>query len=225
MNIRCHHGRTFHADPERTALIVIDMQRDFLVAQGASGLAGVDTGLLAAIVPAVRDILDAARLAGLVVVHTREGHKADLSDLPATKREQYAASGIPIGEPGPLGRRFVRGEAGHAIVPELAPVAGEMVIDKPGFGAFFATDLEERLRAAGVTHLILAGVTTQCCVHSTLREAVDRGFACLTVADACATEDRELHEAVLKIIASEGHLFGWIADRTEVTTSLTAATR
>jgi nicotinamidase-related amidase len=225
MNIRCRHGRTFKADPERTALIVIDMQRDFLDAEGASGLAGVDTGRLAAIVPAVRGVLDAARAAGLVVIHTREGHRPDLSDLPRTKQEQYAASGIPIGEPGPLGRRFVRGEPGHDIVAALAPMADETVIDKPGFGAFFGTDLEERLRTAGVTHIILSGVTTQCCVHSTLREAVDRGFACLTVADACATEDPALHEAVLRIIASEGHLFGWIADSVDVTASLAAASR
>lgn len=221
--IPCRHGRTFRADPSTTALLVIDMQRDFLDPAGASGLAGVAVDRLAAIVPAVRRVLGAARAAGLMVVHTREGHRPDLSDLSATKREQYAASGIPVGEPGPLGRRFVRGEAGHAIVAELAPAPGEEVIDKPGFGAFFATDLEARLRARGITHLVLTGVTTQCCVHSTLREAVDRGFACLTVADACATEDPALHEAVLAIIASEGHLFGWIAEAADVTASLAAS--
>jgi len=223
LSIPCRHGRTFSADPAATALLVIDMQRDFLDPQGASGLAGVDTARLAAIVPTVRGVLDAARSAGLMVVHTREGHRPDLSDLSPTKREQYAASGIPVGEPGPLGRRFVRGEAGHDIVPQLAPAPGEAVIDKPGFGAFFATDLEERLRARRVTHLLLTGVTTQCCVHSTLREAVDRGFACLTVADACATEDASLHEAVLAIIASEGHLFGWIAAAADVTAALRAS--
>lgn len=223
MNIPCRHGRTFAAPPGRTALLIIDMQRDFLDPCGASALAGTDVSRLRAIVPAVRRLLQAARAAGLHVVHTREGHASDLADLSPVKRAQYAAAGIRIGEPGPLGRRFVRGEAGHAIVPELAPAAGEDVIDKPGFGAFFATELGERLAARGCTHLFLAGVTTQCCVHSTLREAVDRGFACLTVADACATEDPALQEAVFAIIASEGHLFGWIAHTDAVVGALAAA--
>ena len=219
-SVPCRSGRSFALARERTALLVIDMQRDFLDPEGASALAGTDVARLAAIVPAVAAVLSAARTAALMVVHTREGHRADLGDLTAVKREQYAASGIEIGAAGPLGRRFVRGEAGHDTVPELAPIAGEAVIDKAGFGAFHGTDLDERLAAEGIDRLILTGVTTQCCVHSTLREAVDRGFACLTLADATATEDPSIHEAALSIIASEGHLFGWIANAQDLTMEL-----
>lgn len=218
--IVCRHGRHFAFPPDATALIVIDMQRDFLDPDGASALAGTDVSVLAAIVPQVAKLLLAARNSGLFVVHTREGHRPDLSDLTPQKRAQYASSGIPVGEKGPLGRHFVRGEAGHAIVPALSPRGDEPVIDKPGFGAFYATDLATILGARGITHLLIAGVTTQCCVHSTLREAVDRGYHCLTVADACATEDQALHEAVLAIIASEGHLFGWIANTDDVVAAL-----
>lgn len=218
--IACRHDREFAFAPETTALMVIDMQRDFLDPEGASALAGVDVSRLAAIVPVVKAVLEAARAQGLTIIHTREGHEPGLSDLTPLKRDQYRGSGIGIGDKGPLGRHFVRGEAGHAIIDDLAPEPGEWQVDKPGFGAFFATDLEARLRNRGVARLILTGVTTQCCVHSTLREAVDRGFACLTVADGCATEDAGLHAATLSIIASEGHLFGWVADAASVVEAL-----
>lgn len=220
MMISCHHRRQYSFTAATTALLVIDMQRDFLDPLGASGQAGIKVKHLYNIVSTLRTLMDASRAADIFIVHTREGHLPDLSDLQAAKREQYAASGIAIGEPGPLGRRFIRGEPGNAIVPELAPAPGELVVDKPGFGAFHATRLDDELKARGITHLILTGVTTQCCVHSTLREAVDRGYRCLTVADACATEDPALHEAVLSIIASEGHLFGWIADAADVVSAL-----
>ncbi len=210
-DVPCRHDRSFPLVPERTALLVIDMQRDFIDPEGAAALAGADTAPLAAIVPAVARLLAAARAAGLLVVHTREGHRPDLSDLTDAKREQYAASGIPVGAPGPLGRRFVRGEDGNAIVAALAPAPGEAVIDKPGFSAFHHTDLHERLVARGIDRLILTGVTAQCCVHSTLRAAVDHGYRCLTAEDGIAAFEPALHAATLAMIASEGHLFGWIA--------------
>ncbi|MEM9205366.1 MAG: isochorismatase family cysteine hydrolase [Pseudomonadota bacterium] len=218
--VHCRHDRAFEFKIEKTALLVIDMQGEFLDPQGAVALAGGDVAPLRAIVPTIAGLLDKARETGLTVAHTREGHDPTLSDLPETKRAQYSASGIEIGSPGPLGRLFVRGERGHNIIPELAPLADEWVIDKPGFGAFHATDLDQRLRNRGISHLILTGVTTQCCVHSTLREAIDRGYHCLTLEDATATEDPAIQAATLKIIASEGHLFGWIAKADDVIAEL-----
>lgn len=218
--IPCRHDRTFLLEPARAALIVIDMQRQFIDPEGAVARSGADVSPMAAVVPTVAALLAAARQAGLMIVHTREGHEPGLSDVSATKAAQYAASGVPIGVAGPLGRAFVRGEAGHDFVLELRPLDGEAVVDKPGFGAFFATDLDHRLRNKGITQLLICGVTTQCCVHSTLREAVDRGFACLTVADACGTSDPVVQAAALAIIASEGHLFGWIAETGDVVAAL-----
>jgi biuret amidohydrolase len=193
---------------DTTALLIIDMQRDFLDPEGYIARTGVDVHGLRAIIPNVRRLLDAARTKGMRVVHTREGHRPDLSDLPAVKARRAAGAGAPIGSVGPLGRLLVRGELGHAIVPELSPLATESVIDKPGFGAFHATDLEHLLRVAGVRTLIISGVTTDICVHSTLREAVDRGFECFTVGDACAAGDVAIHEAMLVCIAGEGGILG-----------------
>jgi biuret amidohydrolase len=212
VSVSCHHDRVFEFEPRRTALLVIDMQRDFLAPEGASGVSGFDLAPLRAIIPPLQTVLAAARRAGLHIYHTREGHRPDLADLPAAKRARSAAAGAEIGAPGALGRFLVRGEHGHDFIDELRPQADEPIIDKPSFGAFHATDLEHMLRAKGVTHVIVAGVTSQCCVHSTLREAVDRGFFCMTLADCCASFEPALHAAVLQIIASEGHLFGWIAD-------------
>jgi biuret amidohydrolase len=197
------------------ALLIIDMQRDFLDPAGYIATSGVDVAGLRAIIPQVRGLLSAARERGIPVIHTREGHRPDLSDLPAVKRRRAAGAGAPIGSVGPLGRLLVRGEPGHAIVEELAPLAGEPVVDKPGFGAFYATDLEMMLRTAGITSLTLAGVTTDICVHSTLREAVDRGFDCVTVADACAAADPDIHAAMLACIAGEGGILGRVASMQE----------
>lgn len=199
-----------------TALLIIDMQRDFLDPGGYIAQSGVDVGGLRAIVPQVRSLLLAARSRAIPVVHTREGHRPDLSDLSAVKRRRAAGAGAPIGSVGPLGRLLVRGEPGHAIVEELAPLAGEPVIDKPGFGAFYATDLELVLRTAGITSLTIVGVTTDICVHSTLREAVDRGFDCVTVGDACAAADPDIHSAMLACIAGEGGILGRVASTQEV---------
>ena len=198
------------------ALLIIDMQRDFLDPAGYIAKSGVDVGGLRAVIPQVRHLLLAARKQGILVIHTREGHRPDLSDLTAVKHRRAAGAGAPIGSVGPLGRLLVRGELGHAIVEELQPLDGEPVIDKPGFGAFYATDLELILRTAGITSLTLAGVTTDICVHSTLREAVDRGFDCVTVGDACAAADPDIHAAMLACISGEGGILGRVASTQEV---------
>jgi nicotinamidase-related amidase len=200
----------------RTALLIIDMQRDFLDSAGYIAQTGVDVGLLRAIIPQVSRLLSAARRCGIPVVHTREGHRPDLSDLSAIKRRRAAGAGAPIGSLGPLGRLLVRGEPGHDIIEELAPLAGEPVIDKPGFGAFYATDLELILRTAGIGSLALSGVTTDICVHSTLREAIDRGFDCVTVGDACAAGDPAIHDAMLACIAGEGGILGKVVTTEEL---------
>jgi nicotinamidase-related amidase len=196
----------------RFALIVIDMQRDFLDPRGYVARSGVDVNLLRVTIGPVQRLLAAARALDIPVIHTREGHRPDLSDLTPFKRQRTIGSGAAIGSPGPLGRLLVRGEAGHGIIEEVAPLPGETVIDKPGFGAFYATDLELVLRSAGITHLALAGVTTDICVHSTLREAVDRGFFCTTVSDACAAGDLQVHAAMLQCIAGEGNILGAVLD-------------
>lgn len=220
ISISCQYNRRFDLDPQHTALIVIDMQRDFLAPEGASGVSGFDLSPLRAIIPRLQNLLSAAREHGVSVFHTREGHRTDLADLPETKRQRSLQAGAQIGAPGPLGRFLVRGEFGHDFIDELQPIPGEPIIDKPGYGAFYATDLEHMLRRKGITHVLLTGVTTQCCVNSTLREAVDRGFFCLTLADCCASFEPALHDATLQIIASEAHLFGWIANGENVTCAL-----
>jgi nicotinamidase-related amidase len=187
---------------------MIDMQRDFLDPAGYFARTGMDVAPLRAIIPAAARLLAAARASGVMVVHTREGHRPDLSDLTDFKRRRASGAGAPIGSMGPLGRMLIRGEAGHAIIDDLAPLKHEPVIDKPGFGAFYATDLDLILRTAGVTALTLAGVTSDICVHSTLREAVDRGYDCETVGDACAAGDPAIHQAMLTLIAGEGGILG-----------------
>jgi nicotinamidase-related amidase len=157
-----------------------------------------------------------------LVVHTREGHRPDLSDCPPAKLRRSVAAGAPIGSPGPLGRLLVRGERGHDFVDELQPLPGEVVLDKPGYGAFHQTDLAQILAARGIDTLLLCGVTTEVCVHSTLREAVDRGFHCLTVADACAGNDPALHAAALAMIGLEGGIFGQLTDSAAACAALTA---
>ena len=194
------------------ALIIIDMQRDFCAPGGYADQAGLDISLLRAPIPAIQALLDAARASGMFVVHTREGHRADLSDLPEPKRLRAANAGAPIGSQGPLGRLLVRGEYGHDLIDELQPAAGEPVIDKPGYSAFAATDLELLLRNRGITELIITGVTTEVCVHSTLRSAVDRGYACTLVSDACASPYPQLHGAALVMVDVEGGLFGRVLD-------------
>jgi nicotinamidase-related amidase len=203
-------------DAGKELLLLIDMQRDFLDSQGYLAQSGVDVRALRAIIPNVCKLLDTARELGIGVIHTREGHRSDLSDLPPVKARRAARAGAAIGSPGPLGRLLIRGEPGHALIPELEPLAAEPIIDKPGFGAFYATDLEHLLRRAEVRRLTIAGVTTDICVHSTLREAVDRGFECVTVTDACAAGDKRIHDAMLACIAGEGGILGEVATTGEV---------
>jgi len=202
--------------PEHTALLVIDMQRDFCALGGYADQAGMDVSLLRAPIPAIQALLDRARGVGMLVVHTREGHRPDLSDLPEPKRRRAQATAAPIGSPGPLGRLLVRGEFGHDLIDELQPRAGEPVIDKPGYSAFAHTDLELILRRRGIERLILTGVTTEVYVASTLRQAIDLGFDCLTVSDACASSDPQLHAAALAMIEVEGGLFGSVTDSTDL---------
>jgi len=200
------------AVPRASALLVVDMQRDFLDPLGYVAQTGVDVSILRRTITPVRRLLAAARSAAIPVIYTREGHRADLSDLTTFKQRRASGCGAPIGSVGPLGRLLVRGEPGHAILAEVAPRSGEIVIDKPGFGAFYATDLALVLRTAGISALTIAGVTTDICVHSTLREAVDRGFNCTTVADACAAGDPAVHAAMLACIAGEGGILGRVLD-------------
>jgi len=197
-------------DTENTALLIIDMQRDFLEAGGFGEALGNDVSRLQAAVPPCKAILGAARALGLLVIHTREGHRPDLSDAPPLKVER----GDPknrIGAPGPMGRILIRGEPGHDIVPELYPIAGEPVIDKPGKGAFYQTDLELMLRNRAIDTLFVAGVTTEVCVNTTVREANDRGFRCIVLSDCCASYFPEFHAAGLAMIKAQGGIFGSVA--------------
>lgn len=206
ITVACRDERAFVFRPARTALLVIDMQREFFAAGDDD-----EPNPMLAIVPRVAALARLARRLGVRVVHTREGYAPDLSDVTA-----YRASLDYVGAEGALGRTLIRGQPSHDFLDEMQPEAGETVIDKAGFSAFYASGLDNVLRASGIDHLILAGVTTQCCVHSTLRDAVDRGYWCLTVADCCAAGEPQLHEAALAIIAGEGHLFGWICDLADI---------
>lgn len=210
-------------DAATTALIVIDMQRDFCAPGGYAAQAGLDVARLAGPIAAVNRLLSAARQHGLMVLHTREGHRPDLSDCPPAKMARSVAAGAPIGSPGPLGRLLVRGEYGHDFIDELQPVKGEAVIDKPGYGAFHQTDLDLILHNRGITSLLLCGVTTEVCVHSTLREAVDRGYRCFTVSDACAASNPALHAAALTMIDVEGGIFGRVVTTHELLAALAAS--
>jgi biuret amidohydrolase len=195
----------------RTALVIIDMQRDFLEPGGFGEALGNDVSRLARAVEPCRRLLEAARRRGLLVVHTREGHRPDLSDAPRAKIERGAPR-QRIGDAGPMGRILVRGEPGHAIVPALAPREGEPVIDKPGKGAFYATDLPAVLANRGIEYLIVCGVTTEVCVHTTVREANDRGYRCVVPGDACASYFPAFHEAALRMVCAQGGTFGWVTD-------------
>jgi len=208
-------------DPATTALVVIDMQRDFLEPGGFGALLGNDVSLLARVVAPLGAVLAAARAAGMLVVHTREGHRPDLADCPPTKRSRgHLETGI--GDAGPNGRILVRGEIGHDIVDALAPRAGEVVLDKPGKGAFYATDLELMLRNRAITSLVVTGVTTEVCVHTTVREANDRGFECLVPGDCVGSYFPEFHEVGLRMIAAQGGIFGWVTSSTDLLSALGA---
>jgi len=197
-------------EPAATALVVIDMQRDFIERGGFGEVLGNDVTRLAAIVPTVKELLAWARAHAIRVMHTREGHRPDLANCPPAKRARGRLT-LGIGDKGPMGRILVDGEPGNDIVPALAPTPGEAVIVKPGKGAFFATKLDEMLRAQGITHLILAGVTTEVCVQTTMREANDRGYECLLVEDATESYFPEFKQATLAMIHAQGGIVGWTA--------------
>lgn len=209
-------------DVDRTALVIIDMQRDFLEPGGFGAALGNDVSLLAAAVGPCKAALDAARARGMVVIHTREGHRPDLSDAPPLKVERGDPA-TRIGAPGPMGRILIRGEAGHDIVPALYPVEGEPVIDKPGKGAFYQTDLELMLRNRGVETLFVCGVTTEICVNTTVREANDRGFRCIVLSDCCASYFPHFHEAGLAMIKAQGGILGWVSDSQAAIAALAAS--
>jgi biuret amidohydrolase len=206
-------------EPATTALVVIDMQRDFLEPGGFGEMLGNDVSLLQRVVEPLSAVLEAARAEGMMIVHTREGHRPDMSDCPPAKRAR-GRSEMGIGSVGPKGRILIRGEFGHDIVDELAPLPGEVVLDKPGKGSFYATDLELMLRNAGITHLIVTGVTTEVCVHTTVREANDRGFECLVLEDCCGSYFPEFHRVALEMVAAQGGIFGWVAGSQELLKAL-----
>ena len=198
----------FSFNIEHTALVIIDMQRDFIEPGGFGASLGNDVSLLQAIVPTVQRVLHAWREVGGFVVHTREGHLADLTDCtPAKLNRGYPT--LRIGDVGPMGRVLIRGEPGHAIIPELAPIPGEVVIDKPGKGAFYATALREHLEVRKITHLIVMGVTTEVCVQTTMREANDRGYDCLLIEDGTESYFPEFKAAALAMIRAQGAIVGW----------------
>ena len=200
-------------------LVIIDMQRDFLEPGGFGAALGNDVSLLRRTFAPTRRLLDAARKARLTVIHTREGHRPDLADLPLTKK---ARGRLPngIGDPGPMGRILVRGEPGHDIIPELYPIPGEPVLDKPGKGAFHATDLDAMLKNRGITQLIVCGVTTEVCVNTTVREANDRGYECVVVEDCVGSYFPEFQEMGLRMIKAQGGIFGWVASSEAVVAAL-----
>ncbi|HET6307844.1 MAG TPA: isochorismatase family cysteine hydrolase [Rhodopila sp.] len=197
-------------NPTEAALLIIDMQRDFLEPGGFGEALGNDVSPLRRTIPPTQALLGAWRGIGGLVIHTREGHRPDLTDLPPSKKIRGHAA-LTIGDPGPMGRILVRGEPGHDIIPELAPAPNEPVIDKPGKGAFHATDLHAILQNRRISQLVVTGVTTEVCVHTTVREANDRGYDCLVIEDCCGSYFPEFHETGLRMIAAQGGIFGWVA--------------
>ena len=213
----------FDLRPGAAALLIIDMQRDFLEPGGFGAMLGNDVGQLRRTIAPNQRLLAAWRAARLPVIHTREGHRPDLTDLPPAKKIR-GRSATSIGDPGPMGRILVRGQAGHDIIPELAPKPNEPVIDKPGKGAFFATDLHAILQNLGITQLVVTGVTTEVCVNTTVREANDRGYDCLVVSDCCGSYFPEFHRIGLEMIKAPGGIFGWVAGLDAVLTGLETTT-
>src|SRR3954468_14670806 len=205
----------FSFDPESTALVVIDMQRDFLEPGGFGETLGNDVSQLRRTIEPTAALLAGCRELGLRIVHTREGHRPDLSDCPPAKLARGAPS-LRIGDPGPMGRVLIRGEAGHGIIDELAPTAEEIVIDKPGKGSFYATELGDVLAIEEIAMLIVTGVTTEVCVSTTVREANDRGFECLVPADCVGSYAPHLHAAALEMITAQGGIFGWVGNSADV---------
>ncbi|HWM34243.1 MAG TPA: isochorismatase family cysteine hydrolase [Pseudolysinimonas sp.] len=209
----------FTFDPAHTALVCIDFQRDFMEPGGFGETLGNDVSTLRTTIEPTKAVLDAWRANGWTVIHTREGHRSDLGDLFPSKANRGKPT-LRIGDDGPMGRILVRGSAGHEIIPELAPLPGETVIDKPGKGSFYATDLDTVLNAAGITHLIVTGVTTEVCVQSTVREANDRGYECLILSDCTGSYFPEFKKSALDMFTAQGGIVGWVATSDELLGSL-----
>ena len=201
----------FSFDPLKTALVMIDFQRDFVYPGGFGESLGNDTSFLLKALPPAARVLKACRAAGIFVIHTREGHRSDLSDLPVAKYERGQPS-LHIGDPGPMGRLLVRGEFGHDIVEEVYPIDGEPIVDKPGKGAFYATDMDTILKTRGIRYLIVCGVTTEVCVQTSVREANDRGYDALVLSDAVGSYFPEFQRVALEMIKAQGGIFGWVGD-------------
>ena len=214
----------FAFDPRSAALVIIDMQRDFVDPGGFGEALGNDVSLLRRAVPPTQRVLTACRKARMAVIHTREGHRADLSDLPPAKKARGKLK-AGIGDKGPMGRILVRGEYGHDIIDELKPAAGEPVIDKPGKGAFYATDLDAILKSRGIGQLIVCGVTTEVCVNTTVREANDRGYDCLVLEDCVGSYFPEFQKAGLAMIKAQGGIFGWVGRSTDFIAALSRKER
>jgi nicotinamidase-related amidase len=221
-------GLAIAADPypfefalESTALLIIDMQRDFLEPGGFGETLGNDVSLLRTAIEPTNEVLQAARDAGMAIIHTREGHLPDLSDAPDSKLARGKLE-TGIGDPGPMGRILIRGEPGHDIIPELAPVAGELVIDKSGKGAFYQTELGEALESKSIRALIVCGVTTEVCVHTTVREANDRGYECLVLGDCVGSYFPEFQRVGLEMIKAQGGIFGWVGESAAAISTLRA---
>jgi len=206
-------------DLDRTAVVVIDMQRDFLEPGGFGETLGNDVSRLASAVGPIKKLLEAARKRAMLIIHTREGHRPDMTDAPKAKVERGGPS-MRIGDVGPMGRILIRGEPGHDIIEELYPKDGEPVIDKPGKGAFYATDLQTVLQNHGIQNLVVCGVTTEVCVNTTVREANDRGYRVVVPSDCCASYFPEFHEMGLRMIKAQGGIFGWVSDAARVVAAL-----